>query len=421
MFLKQIPVEALSVGMYIVALDRPWSEVGGMRNRQRIECPEDIAMLQQYGVRYVTVDPSQLSREADGEPPGLLSGLPHGQPPAPPQLKDFLAVGVLEQDLLKARSLRTEALTTVQGIFEGVKTGQPINSTTIKETVHGLISQILHGHSALLCLTHIRQYDTNLFIHAVDACVFALVVGKQQGFDKSRLEYLGMGALLHDIGYLRLPRNLFRKHGVFTEQERRLMQQHPRLGVMVLSEARDIHPEVQRIIVEHHERLDGSGYPGGLRSFGISPLSEIVSIVDVYDAMLSSREGRPPLAPAQAIKELYKSGLQGQFDRGWVERIIQCLGIYPVGSLVEFDTGERGVVTAVHQGDTLRPSVKLIWDAAHQPYATPFIVDLANPGAPAPERHILRALDPHQEHIDLGPYLDHSSPASSPTMLPEQS
>jgi HD-GYP domain-containing protein (c-di-GMP phosphodiesterase class II) len=368
----------------------------------------------------VTVDPSQLSHGPDSQSPGLLSVSQKGRQAAPPQLKDFLAVGILEQELIKARTIRTEALTAVQGIFEGVKTGQPINSAEVKETVHGLIGEILQGHSALLCLIHIRQYDTNLFTHAVDACVFALVVGKQQGFDKNRLEHLGAGALLHDIGYLRLPRNLFRKHGVFTEQERRLMQQHPRLGIMLLNEARDLHQDMQRIILEHHERLDGSGYPSGLQGLGLSPLSEIVSIVDVYDAMLSSREGRPPLPPAQAIKELYKLALQGQFNRGWIERVIQCLGIYPVGSLVEFDTGERGVVTAVHPGDTLRPSVKLIWDATHQPYATPFIVDLASPGTPALERHILRALDPYQEQINLGAYLDNDSQASTPAVLPEQ-
>jgi HD-GYP domain-containing protein (c-di-GMP phosphodiesterase class II) len=406
--------------MYIVALDRPWSEVHGLGNRQRIERPEDIALLKQCGVRHVTIDPSQPSHGPDGTPRGLLAAM-SGQPPAPPQLKDFLAVGALEQELSRARTIRMEALTIVQGIFEGVKTGQPLNSAEVKEAVHGLISQILRGHSALLCVTHIRQYDTNLFTHAVDACVFALVVGKQQGFDKSRLEHLGTGALLHDIGYLRLPRNLFRKQGVFTAQERRLMQQHPRLGALLLSEAQDMSEDVQRILLEHHERRDGSGYPGGLQGLSISPLSEIVSIVDVYDAMLSSREGRPPLPPAQAIKELYKLGLQGQFDRGWCERIIQCFGIYPVGSLVEFNTGERGVVTAVHPEDTLRPCVKLVWDATRQPYATPFIVDLASPNTPAHERQILRALDPHQEHIDIEVHLDQGAQTPVAARVPEQS
>jgi hypothetical protein len=139
--------------------------------------------------------------------------------------------------------------------------------------------------------------------------------------------------------------------------------------VAVLSKARGIREECRRIVLEHHERLDGSGYPAGLKGLAISPLSEIVGIVDMYDAMLSGREGRPSLPPAQAIKELYKHGLKGHCDRGWIERTIRCLGIYPVGSLVELSTGERGVVLAVNPVDALRPIVKVIWDAAGRAYA----------------------------------------------------
>ena len=278
--------------------------------------------------------------------------------------------------------MRTEAITAVQSIFEGVKTGTPISSAVVQETVQTLIAQILHRHDALLSLIHIRQYDTNLFAHAVDICVFALVVGKYQGFDKQRLEHLGIGALLHDVGYLRLPRNLLRKQGVYTTQERRLMQQHPRLGVMILAQTDTLHEDVQRIVLEHHERVDGGGYPARLRSLEMSPLSEIVGIVDTYDALLSVREDRPPLPPHQAMQELYKYGLQGQHDRRLVERVIQCLGIYPAGSLVELNTGERGIVTAVNPENVLRPCVKILWDASQQLYPVPVLVDLRPPAAP---------------------------------------
>lgn len=409
MFMKQIPVDALTVGMYVVALDRPWSELAGLTIKHRIDCPEDIAQLKQHGVLRVTID-SSLSLPSPASPPthspaDFSVSFQPAPPPTGPNKPGVLAVGMLEKELAKARTVRTEAMTAVQSIFEGVKTGVPISNSAVKETVQTLIVQIIHGHDALLCLSHIRQYDTNLFAHAVDVGVFALVVGKYQGFDKVRLEQLGIGALLHDLGYLRLPRNLLRKQGVYSAQERRLMQQHPRLGVAILAQAGDIHPEVQRIVLEHHERIDGSGYPAGLRSLAISPMSEIVGVVDAYEAMLSCREGRPPLLPTQAIKELYKYGMQGHYDRRWVERIIQCLGVYPVGSLVELSTGERGIVTKVNPDDTLKPSVKIIWDALQQPYPTPFIVNLATPEAREPERRILRALDPHQEHVDVATHL----------------
>jgi len=210
---------------------------------------------------------------------------------------------------------------------------------------------------------------------------------------------------LHDVGHTRLPRNIYRKQSLYTEQERRLVQQHPYLGAAILAKATELHEESCRIVLEHHERLDGSGYPKGLRGLQISPLSEIVSIADMYDAMLSSWEGRPPLAPAQAVKELYKYGLQGLCDRRWVERVIRCLGIYPVGSLVELSTGERGVVTAANPADALRPTVKLILDAKLLPYATPTLVNLAAPPEHELERSILRALDPNKEPLQSATHL----------------
>jgi putative nucleotidyltransferase with HDIG domain len=312
----------------------------------------------------------------------------------------------LEEDLARAQIVRTEAMTMVESIFEGVKTGSPINSVTVKQTVTTLMDIIFHDYDPFLSALHMRQYDANLFAHAVNVCVFALIIGKSQGFDKSRLECLGVGALLHDVGKLRLPRNLFRKQGVYTPQERQLIQQHPLLGAAILSEAQDIREESRRIVLEHHEHIDGSGYPTGRQGREISPLSEIVSIVDIYDAMLSGREGRPILHPAQAIRELYKYGLQGRCDRGWVERTIRCLGIYPIGSLVELSTGERGVVVRVNPLDALRPTVKIVWNPTGQAYPVPVMLDLSTLKDSEQEHTIVRALDPIKEQVNIAPYLE---------------
>lgn len=407
---KRVPIEALLVGMYVVELDRPWPETGSLANKHRVERPEDIVLLKEYGVLWVTIDPTLGQDVAEvTAPPGVTAGVRVSEPTSIPRTEALQALGTLERELVLARAVQTEAMMAVQGIFEGVKTGAPIDSTAVKQTVYTLLNATLRSHDPLVSLIHIRQYDANLFAHAVNVCVFALVVGKSQGFSKLQLEQLGVGALVHDIGKLRLPRNLLRKQGVYTAQERLLIQQHPRLGTTILAPSKDIHEESRRIVLEHHERLDGSGYPAGLKGLNISPLSEIVGIADMYDAMLSSREGRPPLPPAQAIKELYKYGLQGQCDRRWVERVVRCLGIYPVGSLVELNTGERGVVVAVHLTDALRPSIKIIWDPDQQPYPVPLLVDLATLHAHEPERTILRALDPHKENLQVAAYLEGSN------------
>jgi HD-GYP domain-containing protein (c-di-GMP phosphodiesterase class II) len=235
------------------------------------------------------------------------------------------------------------------------------------------------------------------------------MLGAMQNLDKTVLVCLGMGALLHDIGQVHLPRNLIRKPGLYTAQEQRLMQAHPHLGARLLSQTPRMPEEACRIVAEHHERWDGSGYPQGLHGAALSPLSQMVAIADVYETMLGTRTGRPPLLPTQAIKELYQQGRAQQLDLGLVEKMVRCLGIYPVGSLIELNTGERGVVLAVNPGKALQPVVHILWDQAHRRYATPVTVDLAAPGPDAPLRTICEVLAPTAEGYDIATYLTESN------------
>lgn len=210
--------------------------------------------------------------------------------------------------------------------------------------------------------------------------------------------------MLHDVGLTRLPRNLTRKIGEFTETERRIMEQHPGLGAVMLKQSGRIPEAARRIVLEHHERLNGSGYPCGLQRPAIAYLSQIVAITDAYDSMLT---GRNQLAapPIEVLRQLYFQGSAGAFDRDLVERIIHCLGIYPIGSLVELSTGERGIVIAPNRTDTLKPTVWIVSSA--DGLATPNgpIVNLADSDPADKARCITRALDPAKEGIDVMAHL----------------
>jgi HD-GYP domain-containing protein (c-di-GMP phosphodiesterase class II) len=268
---------------------------------------------------------------------------------------------------------------------------------------------VLSQHDVLAGVIHMRQFEANLYAHVINVCILALMLGAMQGLEKRVLACVGVGALLHDVGQVHLPRNLLRKPGLYTAQEHRLMQAHPYLGATMLSQTPHMPADACRIVAEHHERLDGSGYPQGLAGNALSPLSQIVAIADVYEAMLGTREGRPPLLPAQAIKELYQQGRAQQLDLGLVEKMIRCLGIYPVGSLIELNTGERGLVIAVNPGKALQPVVHLFWDQTHQRYATPVTVDLAAPKAEAPIRMICAVLDPEAEGYEIASHFSEGS------------
>ena len=420
---KQISIDDLIVGMYIVGLDQSWLQSPFLFHRRRIGRYEEIARLKAYGVRRVTIDPTRgldlvetLPRPAEGKGEGVPQTWE--KPPTPTlsqREQDNLRphpcgrprVSPLP-DLALARTVHTEATTAVQSLFEGAKTG-PLHSAAAQEVVHHLMETVLSQHEALAGLIHMRQFEANLYAHVINVCIFALILGAMQELDKTVLACLGVGALLHDVGQVHLPRNLIRKPGLYTAQEQRLMQAHPHLGATLLSRTPHMPEDACRIVAEHHERLDGSGYPQGLGGAALSPLSQIVAIADVYETMLGAREGRPPLLPAQAIKELYQQGRTQQLDLGLVEKMVRCLGIYPVGSLIELNTGERGIVLAVNPGKALQPVVHILWDQTHQRYATPVTVDLVAPDADAPLRTIRDVLDPAAEGYDMATYFAESN------------
>jgi HD-GYP domain-containing protein (c-di-GMP phosphodiesterase class II) len=417
---QQISIDDLVIGMYIVGLDQSWLQSPFLFHRRRIERYEEIARLKAYGVRRVTIDPTRgldlietLPRPAEvqsesvphaWEKPLLPTSSQREQDTICPHLCGRPLVSPLP-DLALARTVHTEATMAVQSLFEGTKTGAPLHSAAAQEVVHHLMETVLSQHEALAGLIHMRQFEVNLYAHVINVCIFALMLGAMQDLDKTVLACLGVGALLHDVGHVHLPRNLVRKPGLYTAQEQRLMQAHPHLGATMLSRTPRMPEDACRIVAEHHERLDGSGYPQGLGGAALSPLSQTVAIADVYETMLGTREGRPPLLPAQAIKELYQQGRAQQLDLSLVEKMVRCLGIYPVGSLIELNTGERGIVIAVNPGKALQPVVYILWNQTHQRYATPVTVDLATPAPDAPLRTICEALDPTATGYDIAALL----------------
>ncbi len=177
---KEVSIDNLSIGMYVVGLDTEWPTDGRYANTHLIESAEQIEFFKANGVHYVMVDPS-LGKDV--------------------HVSDSTAFAdQLSQDLLTARMVQSEAVTALQGIFEGVKTGSPINNVAVKKTVSSLMHTLLHQHDVLLSVIHMQRNDTNMFSHAVNVCAFSLVIGKSQGYTENQLEKLGAGALLHDIG-----------------------------------------------------------------------------------------------------------------------------------------------------------------------------------------------------------------------------
>jgi putative nucleotidyltransferase with HDIG domain len=323
-------------------------------------------------------------------------------PKAPPSLPEPTLQTVVNE-LEVSRTMHEEALSIARDIFNAVGSGAPINSPVAREVVTNLLSAVTRSPEASLLLTQMRRFQNDLASHSVNVCVLSLVVGAFEGLE-DEVSTLGIAALLHDIGQTRLPRKLTHKNGEFTETERRIMEQHPGLGALIVKQSENIPEAVRRIVLEHHERLNGSGYPCGLRRSEIAFLSQIVAITDVYDAMLTGRN-QPPAPPVEVLRQLYLQGSAGAFDRNLVKRIIDGLGAYPIGSLVELNTGERGIVVAPNRIDSLKPTLRVVVSRDALACLNGPIINLAETNAARGARRIVRALDPAKEGIDVMAHL----------------
>jgi HD-GYP domain-containing protein (c-di-GMP phosphodiesterase class II) len=403
---KRISVEQLTPGMYVVELDRAWIDTPFLFNRRRIKDTRDIDLFVKHGIREVVIDTERGADAGGAEllitraPETVSPARPaNGAGEAAPRPKNSERLALMLQELPAAKAIHQQALATAQSVFDGVGRGSALNSPAAKQTVTSLLGSVTRSPEANLLLTQMRRFENDLFTHAINVCVLSMVVGTLEGC-AGELAELGLGAMLHDVGQVRLPRNLIRKHDPFTEQERRLLEQHPFLGGAILGQAENIPLAARQIVLEHHERLNGVGYPTRAAGASLSPLGQIVAITDAYDAMITGRNGvlRKPI---DVLKELYLDANAGAFSRDLVEKVIRSLGVYPVGSLVELNTGERGIVLAANRKDTLKPTIRVVLTSDGLPVSRGPVISLGDAEPAAKDRYILRTLDPGREHIDI--------------------
>jgi HD-GYP domain-containing protein (c-di-GMP phosphodiesterase class II) len=409
---KRIAIEQLIPGMFIIEMDVPWYRTPFLSHKRLIKDQHTIQLMKQHGIRVVTIDTSKGSDLPSEPAPNTQHAAsrqaPNQDVPTPPD-HNTARTPEAKPDDHSVTVIYAQAQEAVERIFEDLERGIPPSPEATKAIVSNVLGQVLSDRAAMatqVAIQKIKQFDRSLTAHALDTCILSLVVAIESGLDQSTQEQVGMGALLHDAGYVRLPRNLVRKREECSGQDKTLLEQHCKLGVALLSEHPGMHEDVLRIVKEHHERADGSGFPAGLANDQVSRLAQIVGIVDFYDGMVSRRGTRPSMIPHDAVRQLFLAGERGQFEKSLVELMIRSIGVYPVGSLVKLNTGEQAVVVGVNPQQRLKPLVKVTTDPQGGSYTTPIEVDLATPSPDHTVRTVLRVLDPAKERVNMGIHLD---------------
>lgn len=362
--IKRIPSHKLEVGMYITDLTEGIAD-GKMQQKGFIRRDETLKKIQAKGVRevYIDVEKGKDSRYAL---------------PLVSQTTTFKPRVTLAAERSKAELVYTEARGLMTDLLNDVKLGRPIDVRPVADLAEDINHSILNNPNALLCLSQIREKDKYLLEHSVNVGILMSIFSTHLGYDKLTVKELTTGALLHDIGKIRVPDEVLNKAGKLTEQEWVEMKRHVVYGQAVLANSEGISDIAKSICALHHEKLDGSGYPMGFKGENIDIFGRMGAIVDVYDAVTASRVYHEGMSPFDAMRLLVSMG-DTHLDKELTYNFIRCMSVYPVGTLVELDNGLIGVVVETNNTAPSKPIVRVFYHAKRRCYEKVALMDLSRP------------------------------------------
>lgn len=387
-----IEVSQLRIGMYVCDLDRPWRETSFLFQGFEIREQEQIDALRKY-CRTVTIlrvetgysiDSQRKRALAQETVPSLIAsrhslGIErelykiNNHPNAQSMYPD---ITTLPEEVEKVRDTFIESRLLIQELLHNAKFGRSMNYAGAKQAVREMAESVIRNPDALMCFAQLKRKDDYTALHSLRVCILALAFGRQLDLSRDQLEVLGLGALLHDIGMVKVPEEILGKAEALTPAETAIMQQHVVWGADMLYASHQIPSAAIDIVTSHHERHDGSGYLHGAHGDQISNFGMIGAIVDHYDAITSDRTHQTAISAHSVLMQMY--GWRNKlFSAAMIEKFIQCLGIYPIGSVVQLNSGEIGVVAAINREQRLKPQVMLVYSADRQPFAEKPIANIA--------------------------------------------
>ena len=398
-------VKELKIGMYVSDLDRPWVESSFIFQGFEILSDTILSDLQKE-CKFVYID----TEKSAGYDKPLETGSNSINNSRGVEFVDTVIMNVseindesAEQTIRKGKQLHERTCDYVDGIFKTLNKGGQLDIDSVKIVVSELVETIITNPDTMIWLSHLKDKDEYTAIHSVNVCILSLTFGRTINLSKAELNILGMGALLLDIGKSKIPDNILKKSDALTANEYLLVKAHAYLGYALLDESKKVPKEALDIILNHHERLDGSGYPNCRRSKDISKLTRIVSIVDVFDAMTSDRCYKDSFQPQHALNEIYNMA-PDKLDQELVEGFIKCIGIYPVGSIVEINTGHTAIVVKLNETNRLKPIIGLILNRKKEPYETIKMLNLSSDvwqKSSGTKVEIIKILKPEAHNIDI--------------------
>lgn len=389
---RAVPVEELEFGMYVAALDRPWTDTPFMFQGFHLRTDQQLAALRKL-CKQVYVDPEK-------------SELPDGRGAAP-QFKirgsaAYPEAVAVEAEFKPARQLYDRSVAELEEVLKPLgKPGGVLDAPAVKDSVTRLTDSVVRNPDALLLVTRLREKSAVAHARALQVSIYMLVFGRFLQLERGELELLGLLGLLQDVGKTRLPASLLEKKAPLSAEEIEVAKRHVQHSADILRATPGLPEKLPELALLHHERQDGTGYPRGLKAEAIGLYGSIAAIADTFDALTAVRPYAEPLSPSSALSYLYRERGSG-FHSELVEQFIQCVGAFPVGSVVELNSGETGIVITQNLVRRLKPRVMVVLDPDGKPLRPQKILDLDKDPEVRPEEpyRIRRTLEQTKLRID---------------------
>ncbi len=411
---KKIRVDQLRIGMHVTDLDCGWMEHPFFVGSFKIKDEKALKKVQNTKIKIAYIDtgkgvdiaPKKKKPAAKVIRLGKVKAKVKAKVEAKVEAKEKFKKAILKpekqvggaSEAPKAKAVYKQATSAIRSMMGDVRLGRQVNVEAMDPLAERMIQSVSRNQHAFSGLSRIKTKDEYTFMHCVSVAGLMVTFAKELSLDDEIIHQVAVGGLVHDVGKILVPNKVLNKPGKLTDEEFVVMKDHVTHSREVLEGNLGITEQARDVALLHHERIDGTGYPLGLKGDEISLIGKMSAIVDVYDALTSVRVYKDAWDPSLTLKKMLEWS-STHFDRPLVEKFIHCLGIYPVGSLVELASGQLAIV--IDQGEQmLMPKVRVIYNLKKGRYVRVFDLDMAK----QENDHIIASVEPTKYKIDISAF-----------------
>ncbi len=378
--LKKIHVHDARLGMYVHELCGSWMDHPFWKKTFPLDDPKDLHTLQTCGLKEVWID---TDKGLDIEAHVVAISTEDEQQKIERELQAAAASAIkpatrisMHDEISRARKLQEKSKAAITSMFKEARMGNAIHVADAAPLVDEIKQSISRNPEAFLNISRLKNKDDYTYLHSVAVCALMIALAKQMELSEEDIKDAGMAGLLHDVGKMMIPEEVLNKPGKLTDEEFEIIKSHPQRGWEVLNHANGANAVALDVVLHHHERVDGTGYPEKISGDALTLFARMGAVCDVYDALTSNRCYKSGWEPSEALRKMAE-WRNGHFDERIFHAFVKTIGIYPTGTLVRLKSGRLAIVTEQSEKGLLTPMVKAFFSTKANEPIMPEMIDLA--------------------------------------------